>query len=117
MFTSGLIVQYQLLYIVNYDLILLNCRSHEQPNELLKGKWNDVMNIHFPPITVSNVSLLLAVGAIILLITTEMISPYYGLNLTVNRKRMQNAAFTVGVLFLVSVIILVIKTIMFSKAF
>ena len=68
--------------------------------------------MQLPPLTFSDLSLLLAVGAIILLITAELASPYYGLtNLTINKKKLQNAALTMGLLFLLTVAINIINII------
>jgi hypothetical protein len=52
---------------------------------------------------------LLTVGAIILLITAELASPYHGLtNLTINKKKLRNATLTMGLLFLLIVAIRII---------
>jgi hypothetical protein len=68
--------------------------------------------MQLPPLTFSDLSLLLAVGAIILLITAELASPYYGLtNLTINKKKLQNAALTMGLLFLLPVAIRIIGSV------
>lgn len=56
------------------------------------------------PLSFWDISLWLAVTAIILLITSELTSPYYGkTNLLINKKRLKNAALTMGVLFLITV--------------
>jgi len=58
------------------------------------------------PLSFWDISLWLAVTAIIMLITSELISPYYGkTNLQINKKRLKNAALTMGVLFLITVAI------------
>ena len=58
------------------------------------------------PLSFWDLSLWLAVTAIILLITSELISPYYGrTNLLVNKKRLRNVALTVSILFLITVAI------------
>jgi hypothetical protein len=58
------------------------------------------------PLSFWGISLWLAVTAIILLITSELMSPYYGkTNLLINRKRLRNVALTVSVLFLITVAI------------
>jgi len=58
------------------------------------------------PLSFWDLSLWLAVTAIILLITSELISPYYGrTNLLVNKKRLKNVALTVSILFLITVAI------------
>ena len=60
--------------------------------------------MQLPPLTFSDISLLLAVGAIVLLITAELSSPPYGLtNLTINKKKLRNAAIVTGALFLLTV--------------
>ena len=51
-----------------------------------------------------DISLWLAVTAIILLATAELISPYYGkTNLVIEKKRLKQAALLLGVLFLITV--------------
>ena len=58
------------------------------------------------PLSFWDISLWLAITAIILLITSELISPYYGkTNLLINKKRLKNAALTMGILFLITVVI------------
>jgi len=58
------------------------------------------------PLSFWDVSLWLAVTAIILLITSELISPYYGkTNLLINKKRLRNVALTMSILFLITVAI------------
>lgn len=58
------------------------------------------------PLTFSDVSLVLAVSSVILLISAELGSPYYGhTNLMIDKKKLRNAAYTTGILFLVTVAI------------
>lgn len=58
------------------------------------------------PLSLWDISLWLAVTAIILLITSELISPYYGqTNLFINKKRLRNVALAVSALFLITVAI------------
>ncbi|MDH5266430.1 MAG: hypothetical protein OEW62_01985 [Candidatus Bathyarchaeota archaeon] len=58
------------------------------------------------PLSFWDISLWLAVTAIILLTTSELTSPYYGkTNLLINKKRLKNAALTTGTLFLITVAI------------
>jgi len=58
------------------------------------------------PLGFWDISLWLAVTAIILLTTSELISPYYGqTNLHINNKRLRNVALTVSTLFLITVAI------------
>ena len=58
------------------------------------------------PLTFWDISLWLAVTAIILLITSELISPYYGkTNLLINKKRLRNVSIIVSTLFLITVAI------------
>jgi hypothetical protein len=58
------------------------------------------------PLSFWDISLWLAITAIILLITSELISPYYGkTNLLINKRRLRNVALTVSTLFLITVAI------------
>jgi len=58
------------------------------------------------PLTFNDISLWLAITAIILLITSELISPYYGkTNLLINKKRLKQTALAIGTLFLITVAI------------
>jgi hypothetical protein len=58
------------------------------------------------PLTFWDISLWLAVTAIILLVTAELISPYYGqINLRADKKRLKNAALITAILFLTTVAI------------
>ena len=53
-----------------------------------------------------DISLLLAITAIILLITSELVSPHYGkINILINKKKLKNTAITVSILFLITVAI------------
>jgi hypothetical protein len=64
------------------------------------------------PLGFWDISLWLAATAIILLVTSELISPYYGkTNLIINKKRLRNAALSVSTLFMVTVAIRVISII------
>lgn len=56
------------------------------------------------PLGFWDISLLLAITAIILLITSELLSPYYGrVNILINKKRLKNTAIIVSILFLITV--------------
>jgi hypothetical protein len=58
------------------------------------------------PLGFWDISLLLAVTAIILLITSELLLPYYGrVNILINKKKLKNTAITVSILFLITVAI------------
>ena len=58
------------------------------------------------PLTFWDISLWLAVTAIILLATSELISPHYGkTNLVIEKGRLRKAALTVGILFMFTVLI------------
>jgi len=62
------------------------------------------------PLNFWDINLWLAVTAIILLITAELISPYYGqTNLLINKKKLKKAALIVGILFLITIAIRVIN--------
>jgi hypothetical protein len=58
------------------------------------------------PLSFWDISLLLAITAIILLITSEMLSPYYGkVNILINRKKLKNIAIVTSIAFLSTVAI------------
>jgi len=64
------------------------------------------------PLSFWDLSLWLAVTAIILLVTSELISPRYGkTNLLIEKKRLRNVALTISILFLITVIIRVYEII------
>jgi hypothetical protein len=64
------------------------------------------------PLSFWDISLWLAITAIILLITSELISPYYGkTNLLINKKKLRNIALTVSTLFLATVAIRIVTII------
>ncbi len=58
------------------------------------------------PLTFWDISLWLAITAIILLATSEFLSPYYGkTNLIIEKKRLRKTALVLGILFLLTVLI------------
>jgi len=58
------------------------------------------------PLSFLDVSLWLAVTSVILLTASELLSPYYGrINLLINKKRLEQAAIIIGILFLATVAI------------
>jgi len=60
-----------------------------------------------------DLSLWLAITAIILLITSEMLSPSYGkINIHINKKKLKNVAFAVSILFLATVTIRIISIVL-----
>lgn len=64
------------------------------------------------PLSFWDVSLWLAVIAIILLITAELISPYYGqTNLHIKKGRLRTVALTLSLLFLITVFIRIFEII------
>jgi hypothetical protein len=61
------------------------------------------------PLSFWGISLWLATTAIILLITSELISPYYGkTNLLINRRKLRNVALAVSILFLMTVAVRIV---------
>jgi hypothetical protein len=57
--------------------------------------------LQIPTLNPYDLVLLLAFGSVILLITSELASENYGLaNLAVDKRRLQKAAITIGLLFL-----------------
>jgi hypothetical protein len=58
------------------------------------------------PLTFWDISLWLAITAIILLATAELISPYYGrISLIIEKRRLRQVASIIGILFIIIVII------------
>jgi hypothetical protein len=65
------------------------------------------------PLGFLDISLLLAVTAMILLITSELLSPYFGVaHMKINRKNLKNAATVFSILFLATVIIEIVSIIL-----
>ncbi len=64
------------------------------------------------PLSISDISLWLAVTAIILLITSELLysSPKYSMQLLVERRYLRFAALGCGVAFMVTVVMRVFQT-------
>ncbi len=57
-----------------------------------------------PPITIQDISLLLAVSAILLLVTAELVPYVFGeKTLISDMKKLRNLALVLGVLFLVTI--------------
>jgi len=64
------------------------------------------------PLSFWDISLWLAVTAIILLTTSELLSPYYGkTNILIEKRRLTAVALTVGLLFMFTVFIRVYQII------
>jgi hypothetical protein len=56
------------------------------------------------PLSFWDAAMWIAVTAIVLLITAELTSPYYGkTGLTINRQRLKNVAITFAAIFLITV--------------
>ena len=65
------------------------------------------------PLSFWDISLWLAITAIILLITSEMLSPQYGkINIQINKKKLRNSALAVSILFLITAAIRIINIIL-----
>ncbi len=57
------------------------------------------------PLSFSDMTLWLAIMSIILLATSELISPYYGrTNLLVEKGRLRATALTVGIIFILAIL-------------
>ena len=67
------------------------------------------------PLTLWDIALWIAFATIILLITSELLSPYYGrIGLVIEKKNIRRVAFILGVLFLASVALQIYGIIMFG---
>jgi len=65
------------------------------------------------PLSLDDISLWLAITAVILLITSELSSPSYGrTNLMIEQKRLKKAALTLGILFMITVLVRIYGIIM-----
>lgn len=63
------------------------------------------------PIGLWDLTIWLAGMAIILIITSELFSPYYGrVNIRIDKRRLRNAALIVSLLFLATVAVRIIGT-------
>jgi hypothetical protein len=66
------------------------------------------------PFTIWDISLVLAVTTIVLMITAELASTYYGhTNLVINMKKLKKAYYATGTLFLVTVAIRIFTIVAF----
>jgi hypothetical protein len=64
------------------------------------------------PLGLLDISLWLAIAAIILLITSQMLSPRYSkINILIDRKKLKNVAYAVSFLFLATMAIRIISII------
>lgn len=65
------------------------------------------------PLDFWSTSLWLAITSVILFITSEMLSQYYGkVNIKISRKRLRNVAMAVSILFLTTVAIRIVTIIL-----
>lgn len=68
--------------------------------------------MQLPPITFDSVTLLFALGAVLLFITVELANPHYSrISLTINPKKLRNVAFVVSLVFLATFLIRIISII------
>ena len=66
--------------------------------------------MQFPPLTLADTSLLFTIGALALLITVEVLSPYYGqTKLVIKKKKLQNVALIITLIFLIIAVIRIIS--------
>jgi hypothetical protein len=60
------------------------------------------------PIILLDISLVLAVTTSILLITSEILSPFYGAsNLKLNKRKLKNTAYVASMIFLATVAVII----------
>jgi len=65
------------------------------------------------PLGIWDISLLLAIAAVVLLITSELLSPYFGkVNLKISKARLRNSALATSILFLATVALRIISIIL-----
>jgi hypothetical protein len=64
------------------------------------------------PLSFWDISLWLAITAVILLVTSELLSPFYGkTDIRISKKRLRSVAFVVSILFLATVAVRIISII------
>jgi hypothetical protein len=62
------------------------------------------------PLDISDISLLLALCAMVLLVTSELLSPHYGrAGIKINRNKLKNTAIAFSILFLATVAIKIVN--------
>lgn len=67
------------------------------------------------PLSFWDISLLLAINAIILLVTSELLSPYYGrISTKISKQKLKNTAMIFSILFLATVAIRIANIILFA---
>jgi hypothetical protein len=65
------------------------------------------------PLSFWDISFWLAVTAVVLLVASELIAPYWGkANILINKKRLKNAALAVSSLFLATVAVRILSMIL-----
>ncbi|MBS7633193.1 hypothetical protein KEJ15_06205 [Candidatus Bathyarchaeota archaeon] len=65
------------------------------------------------PLDFWDTSLLTAVAAMVFLVTSELLSPYYGrVSIQINKKRLKYAAIAFSIVFLVAVAIRIVSIIL-----
>jgi hypothetical protein len=65
------------------------------------------------PLSFWDISFWLAATAVVLLVTSELIAPYWGkANILINKKRLKNTALAVSIVFLATVVIRVFGVIL-----
>lgn len=63
------------------------------------------------PLTFSDITLWLAITSIILLATSELISPYYGkTSLLIEKGRLRYVALTTGIIFILAILVQIYVT-------
>ena len=71
-----------------------------------------MMPILLPPLDLTDASIVLAIAAIVLLATAQVLPTFYEpANSVINKKKLENAAVVSGILFLTTVVIKVISII------
>jgi len=66
--------------------------------------------MQLPPVIFSDLCHLLAVGAILLLVITELSSNYYGkIDFILDKDKLKNAAYVTGILFIITTAVTIIQ--------
>ena len=68
--------------------------------------------MNLPPLPLDKISLLLAVGAIIILLTSELSSAYYGqTTLVIDKQKLKNVGYTLALLYAIMIAIRLVITV------
>ena len=104
---SGSTIACALSKVTGKPIIIQNETGHQETKTTRKKIPNaQFLTLRIPPLIFSDLSLLLALDAVILNAADQLVLPHYGsINFTINKRHLRNVLLTMGLLFLITVII------------